>query len=70
MNTYIRYRKGEVEAAIQEAHPYFQEQSEEEPDPEKEALELLQGLSPEAKQNLLELVRNTDAEFPLNSSDR
>ena len=56
VNTYIRYRKREVEEAIQEVHPYFQEQSGEEP--EEEVLKLLRGLSPEAQRNLLETARN------------
>ena len=59
MNTYIRLRKGEVEEAIQEAHPYFQDQSEE---PVEQALELLRGLSPEAQRNLLEIVNARKAE--------
>jgi len=32
MNTYIRLTKSEVEEAIQEAHPYFQEQGSEDPE--------------------------------------
>jgi len=59
VNTYIRLRKGEVEEAIQEAHPYFREQSEE---PEKQVLELLRGLSPEAQRNLLKIVNAPEAE--------
>ena len=47
VNTYIRLSKREVEEAVQEAHPYFHEQSEEEP--EEEVPELLRGLSPEAQ---------------------
>ena len=56
VNTYIRYLKREVEEVIQEAHPYFQVQSEEAP--EKAVLELLRGLSPEAQRNLLETAKN------------
>jgi len=48
-----------VEEAIQEAHPYFQDQSEE---PEEQVLELLRGLSPEAQRNLLEIVNAPKAE--------
>ena len=59
VNTYIRLRKGEVEEAIQEAHPYFQEQSEE---PDNQVLELLRGLSPEAQRNLLKRVNASEAE--------
>jgi len=56
VNTYIRLRKGEVEKVIQEAHPYFHEQSEKEP--EEEAPELLRGLSPETHRDSLDIVRN------------
>jgi len=59
VNTYIRFLKAEVEEAIQEAHPYFQEQNEE---PEKAALELLRGLSPEAQKNLVEIIKNAPTE--------
>jgi len=54
VNTYIRLSKREVEEAVQEAHPYFQEQSEEEP--EEQVPELLRGLTPEAQRNV-EMVR-------------
>jgi len=56
VNTYIRLRRHEAEEVIQKAHPYFQEQSEEEP--EEEVLELLRGLSPEAQKDVLEMLRN------------
>jgi len=46
VNTYIRLSKREVEEAVQEAHPYFQEQSEDE-EPEEHVPELLRALSPE-----------------------
>jgi len=42
VNTYIRLSKMEAEETIQEAHPYFREQGDDEESDEK-VLELLQG---------------------------
>jgi len=61
VNTYIRLSKREAEESIQEAHPYFREQSEEE-ETEKDALELLRGLSSEAQRNLVEMAKEPPAQ--------
>ena len=58
VNTYIRYLQGEVEEAIQGAHPYFQELGEEEQDGDEEVVKLLRDLSPEAQRNILEIIMN------------
>ena len=50
VNTYIRLSKREAEESIQEAHPYFREQSEDE-ETEEKVLELLRGLTPEDQRN-------------------
>ena len=49
---YIRLDKTDAIQAFERSHPLFKEKE------EGEILELLQGLSPEAQRNLLEMVRN------------
>jgi len=56
---YIRLDKTDAIEAFQRSHPLFKTNARME---EAEVLEQLQGLSPEAQKNLLELVRNVEAE--------
>jgi len=56
---YIRLDKTDAIEAFEKSHPLFKKNARME---EAEVLEVLQGLSPEAQKNLLELVRNVEAE--------
>ena len=55
---YIRLDKSDAIEAFSKSHPLFKKNARME---EAEVLELLQGLSPEARRNLLELVRDAEA---------